>query len=265
MLIFAHRWAVRLALLILGIGLLAGPDSGTAADDKGSIVPDADYPKLVDYQVKVLQDALKAVKEAKDKEEAKKMREKARCAAVMIAAAAQDNLGGADGPQRAALRDASIGVAGLVKQGKVDDAMKAVGELNNGKADPKAKVAKIKLFDVHIALDEVMSQFKLTKAGGLGTEKLYLNLATDKKKMIQPAGLNDNLVIAAYSTALAAELASDYVPDKNKKDWITWSGDMKKYAGELADKVKAKDGKAAFTVLNKLNTSCSVCHDKFKK
>src|SRR6516164_6812185 len=96
----ACRWAewaasaLRAALLVVCMGLIVG--LGSAADSKDSAVPDADYPKLVDQQVKVLQDALKSLKEAKEPAEVKKLAEKSRCTAVMIAAIAQENLGGKD-------------------------------------------------------------------------------------------------------------------------------------------------------------------------
>jgi hypothetical protein len=245
------------------MGLIVG--LGSAADSKDSAVPDADYPKLVDQQVKVLQDALKSLKEAKEPAEVKKLAEKSRCTAVMIAAIAQENLGGKDSAQRASSRDAAIAVAGLVKSKKTDDAIKKAADLKSVKADDKAKLDKVKLFDAHIDLQELMSQFKLPKAGGQGIEAALLKLGTDKKKIIPPASLNDATLLIAYQTAVAAELTADYVPDKAPKDWKTYSHDMRASAVEMAEKVKAKDGKGAFAALSKLNTSCSACHEKFRK
>lgn len=254
--------AVRIIVLGLVIGLVG---LSQAQEGTGSLVPDGDYPKLVDSQLKAVQDALKVLKDSKDKDEIKKMKDKGRSGAVMIAAAAQDNLTGKDGQQRATVRDAALNLAALVKGEKFDDAAKLASELKELKEDPKAKKEKVKLFEAHIDLQEVMSQFKQPKAGGQGIEKLLLNLATDKKKMIPPAAGNDALVVTAYQIALLSDLAHDYLPGKDKKDWDAWCVDMKKGALEMADKVKAKDGKAAFTALNKLNTSCSVCHERFKK
>jgi cytochrome c553 len=266
---YVSRWGQKTALLALGFWLVASLGEGIAADGKDSVVPDADYPKLVDQQIKVLQDALKALKDAKEDKDKKAMTNKSRCTAVMIAAIAQDNLGGKDGTDRAALRDAALNVAALVKaalvnSSKVDEAMKKAAELKSVKGDGKAKMQKLKLYDDHINLTELMSQFKLPKAGGQGTETLLLNLATDKKKTIPPAALNEALLLTAYRTAVASELAIDHVPDKDPKSWKNWSIDMRKGSIEFAEKIKAKDGKAAFSALSKLNTSCSVCHEKFK-
>jgi hypothetical protein len=256
-------WGLRTMVLFLCLGLSVG--LGSAADSKDSAVPDADYPKLVEQQFKVLQEALKSLKDAKEPNDIKKWAEKSRCTAVMIAAIAQDNLGGKDGGQRASLRDAALGVAGLVKSKKTDEAIKKAADLKNVKSDDKAKLDKVKLFDAHIDLQELMSQFKLPKAGGQGIEATLLKLGADKKKMIPPTALNDATLLIAYQTAVAAELTADYVPDKAPKDWKTYSSDMRKGALEMAEKVKAKDSKGAFTALSKLNTSCSACHDKFRK
>jgi hypothetical protein len=260
----ACRWGMRTTLLALGFWLLTAAGDSTAADSKGPIVPDADYPKLIDQQLKVLDEALKALKPAKDLEEIKKLSAQARCAAVMIAAVAQDNLAGKDGAQRASLRDAALRVAALVKTKKVDDAIKAAADLKNVKADAKAKMEKIKLFDVHIDLPETMSQFKLVKARGQGIESLLFKLGQDKKRMVPPAAATDAVMQALYQTILVADLVTDYVPPKNAKAWKSHTADMRFGAVDMVEKLRAKDGKGAFTDLSKLNTSCSACHKEFR-
>src|SRR5262249_12526659 len=105
---------------------------------------------------------------------------------------------------------------------------------------------------------------KIAKQGGQGIEAALIKLGGDKKKMIPPAA-NDSTLLIAYQTAVIAELAADYVPDKDAKDWKTYSADMRKGSIELAEKIKAKDGKEAFTALSKVTASCSACHEKFRK
>ena len=73
MMMFAQRRAVRFTLLALGLWLLAGLGTGSAADDKGPVVPESDYPKMIDLEVKVLQDALKGIKEAVEELNATKL------------------------------------------------------------------------------------------------------------------------------------------------------------------------------------------------
>jgi hypothetical protein len=258
----AARWGVRALVLTVGLWLLAGP--GTAADSKDPAVPEADYPKLVDHQLKVLEDTLKVLQDSKDMGEKKKMTTKAHCTAIMVAAIAQDT-SAKDPAGRASLRDAALKVAALVKSGKIDDAAKQAAGLKNVKADPAAKTEKIKLLDVHANLEELMTQFKLPKAGGQGIESSLLKLGTDKKKMIPAAAMTDSLVNLAYLTAVSADLTEEHKVPKDGKDWVAYSQDMRKGAIELAETVKAKNGMAAFVALGKVNTSCSVCHDKFRK
>lgn len=258
----AARWGARTVVMALGLWLIAG--HGTAADDKGPAVPEADYPKLVEHQIKVLEETLKVLQEAKDMTEKKKMTEKALCTAVTLAAVTQDT-GAKDAAARASLRDAALKVADFIKDGKVDAAAKQATELSNVKADPAAKTDKVKLFGPHIKLTELMSQFKLPKAGGQGLEAALLKLGADKKKMIPAAAMNDSLLNMAYLTAVIGDLTAEEKPTKDVKDWVAYSHDMRKGAIELAETIKAKDGKAAFIALGKVNTSCSVCHDKFRK
>src|SRR5207244_3763767 len=95
--------------------------------------------KLLEQQIKLLQDSLKAMKEAKDKIEAKRFKEKSRCVSVMVAAVAQDNLAGKEGAQRAAVRDAALQIAALVKKDKLDDALQKAGDLSSVQPNDKTK------------------------------------------------------------------------------------------------------------------------------
>ena len=103
---------MMLAISIFMVGLVG---SGSAADPKGQILPDDDYPKMVKYAVKSIQDALKG---SPDDVKATK----ARTAAIMLAAYAQQNLGGADGQQRATARDAALKIADTIDKKKYADA-----------------------------------------------------------------------------------------------------------------------------------------------
>jgi len=266
MLTYALRRAARLgAVTALGLFLAAGLASGQGAGDGKPLVPEADYPKVLDQQFKVLQDTLKLLDAAKESADKKKWTEKAHCAAVLIAVAAQDNLTGKDAPQRASLRDSALNVAGLLKAGKHAEAAALAAGLKTIQGDGKARAERVPLFDVHIDLTELMSQFKLARAGGQGSESALLKLATDKKKTVPPTAMTDNLLATAYVNALTAELTAAYKPAKNARDWQALSTDMRQGALEFAATLKARDGKAAFTALGKLNSSCSVCHEKFRK
>ena len=262
---YARRWAARLALLVVGMGFLAA--GGTAADSKDSVLPDSDYRKLVDYEYKVLQEAFKDLKAGSDKKAHREQVRKARAAAAMIATCAQLNLEGAEGQQRATVRDAALAVADALGKDKVAEAEKKAEGLLDLKADPKAKTAPVKIFDAHLDLEELMSQFRQKAQGGLGIEKMLLDMGTNKKKTIPPAQMSDQLLVTCYQMAVIAELTKEHTPKKNPKNWGVLTADFKKYSLELADAIKAKekDGKAAFATLNKLNSSCTQCHDEYRK
>jgi len=78
-----------------------------------------------------------------------------------------------------------------------------------------------------------------------------------------------DLAEMSYRVAAIAEVASARVPEKDepkkkKKDWIEWSGDMKKVALELADAAKSKKPSDIKNSVAKLNSSCNTCHGVFR-
>ena len=257
---------IRLPLLALALILLAA--AGLAADPKDQVLPDGEYPKVVASQTKVLEEALKAAGETTDPKLKKMTIEKAKVAAIMIAVAAQENLGGAEGQQRATLRDAALAIAKLLNptSPNVAEAQKLAAALATLKADGKAKLEKVKILDAHADMPEIMTQFKLPKGGGQGIEALYIKLGLDKKKAVPATAMNEALLVHAYQSALVGMLVRDYKPNKDVKKWQAYSEDMQKYGIEFANVLRDKmpDGKAAFTALSKLNTSCSQCHEVFK-
>src|SRR5262249_32013749 len=137
---------------------------GQAADADGPIVPDADYPKMVKMAVKGIQDALKGTP---DDIKATK----ARTAAVMIAAYAQQNLSGADGQQRATVRDNALRIAALIQSKKFAEASKEAAGLATIAADPNAKKTKVTLIDKHISVHDLMNQFNHPPEGGWGVDR----------------------------------------------------------------------------------------------
>jgi hypothetical protein len=246
--------------LSLGIGLVAFHSK--AADDKGSAVPDEDYAKLVAQSSKVIKDALAG------EEPTLKDATKAKTAAVMIAACAQT---GPMSPQRATMRDAALKLAEALEKakdsGKFDDARKQADELANLKPDASAKTTPVTpLIEKHIYIEELMSQFKIPRAGGLEIEKKLINLGSTglRTKMLPPEAMDDQVLIMAYQTALAGKLTQEHKPDDNVKTWLKYAETMEKSAQELAVAVKAKNGKEAFIAINKLNDSCKNCHDDFR-
>jgi len=253
----AARWmAVAAWMLVLAW-------SGGAADPKGSI-PDADYAKLAAQQIKIVTESLKAAMDAEPLQK-KRLVDKAKAAAIVIAQAAQGNLDGADSGQRLALRDAALAVAKHLpaRDPNLADALKLAETLDGVKAGG-GKKERLQLLPGHIDLGTIMVPFKNVDKGGQDLEKLLLKLSFDKKKNIPPGQQGDPLLLSLYQTAVIAELTRDHKVPKDEKKWQELSDDMKRTALEMAEHVRAKDGKSAFAALTKLNESCTVCHKLFR-
>jgi cytochrome c556 len=101
-----------------------------------------------------------------------------------------------------------------------------------------------------------------------GIEAKVQNLAKPKsQKQIDQESAD--LVDMAYRIAAIAEIAHAKPPEKEdakkkKKDWMEWSGDMKKAAVQLADAAKTKKPAEVKTAAAKLNTACNACHGVFR-
>jgi hypothetical protein len=244
----ASKSAVRLSLLALGIWFLTFSGVGTAADPKDPLIPAADYDKTLEAEVKVLEEALKAPKD-------KGQPLKAKVAAILVAAIAQDDLSGANAGQRATVRDAALKVYELVDQKKFDDAKKKAEELLTLKADPAAKAMKVKLSDKVSAAD-LMTQFSPPKAG-LGYEKVLIGL--DKGKV------DEKTPIIAQHVAIIAELTRQITPDKTPKKWEDFADSMRANSIDLAAAAVKKDTKAVKAAVSKLNSACGDCHGIYRK
>lgn len=230
-----------------------------SADAPPSVLPDSEYPRLVEFSSGVITDALK------DKPD-KRNADKARTAALMIAAYAQQNLSGPDGAQRATVRDASLEVAALIKAKEYARAVKQAQALAALKADPSVKREKIKLLGAGLDLDDLMTQFRQPPRGGLGIEGRFEALEAMGGSEIPVKEVDEQLVRYAYLTAMAAELSAEHAPEEKdkEKEWQTYAADMRQHALALAKAARAKDGKTAFRALERLNRSCEKCHKVFR-
>jgi len=252
---FSHS----LLVLFCGLVLILLAPPGPAADAAAPVLPDADYPKLVEFSSGVIRAALQAKAD-------RRAAERARTAAIMIAAYAQQNLAGMDGPQRAALRDAALDLARLIKTKEFDKALKQLEALPAVKADAKAKREKLPLAVKAIDLDDLMNQFRQSARGGLDIEARLDDLGAIAGGSLPEKELDDLLVRQAYLIAVAADITAEYTPeDKDKvKTWQAYAAGMRQQAGALAAAAKAKDGKAAFRALEQLNQVCAKCHKDFR-
>jgi hypothetical protein len=181
----------------------------------------------------------------------------------MIAAYAQENLGGADGQQRATVRDAALKLADTIQSKKYAEAIKQAGAIASLPADANAKKEKIKLVDKHLPYRDLMNQFNHPPEGGWGIHRELYAYQLGMKSAIPQADLREPLLLKAYQVAVTAELVESKVPRTKEKEWSNYASSLRKGAVELADAVKAKDGKAGLDAISKVTNSCTNCHKVF--
>lgn len=248
----------QLRLLAVPTLIFACAVFADGADPPGKpALPDAVYAQLIEPSAKLIQDSLAG-------EPTRRAAEKARVAALMLAEFAQQNLQGADAAQRASVRDASLHVAGLIRDKKYEEAVQHARRLPKLLVNPAAKKERVKMLGTHMEIDELMGQFRGVQVGGLGIEKLYDQLSANKNMTIPALALTEDLQLTALRTAVAAELSREHTVNMNPKEWLGYAEGMRKSALELADAAAAKNGKAAFAALDRLNTSCNQCHQKYR-
>jgi hypothetical protein len=230
------------------------------ADDDSLWKPflsDEDFAKLVQSEVKAIQDEL-----AKPKPDEKKI----RGSAIIIALAAQNNKGSGDPMHTATIRDTAFKLVEASK--KPAEAKKLSAMLANFKelkGDPQANTQPVDLKKQIEDLKDAMDIFGLPTKGGEGIEKEYLILG-QQRKPFSAAQLSDKVVMMAYKTALIAEVARAHQDQANKKpkDWLRMTDDMRRASLEFADAARAKKAKETKSALNKLSASCNDCHAAFR-
>lgn len=163
--------------------------------------------------------------------------------------------------------DATKAQAAKVLVGLKDKDIKAGLAAGKDLANPKADPGALKGIDKAYTLDDVMSPFRLARAGTGG-----LNIEKDIREGIKSGKMvpADAVIIGARSAALA-EYAAKLPVEKAltnatmKAKWERWSKDMATAGKELCEAGGKSDAKAIVTALKKLDGSCNNCHNDFKE
>jgi hypothetical protein len=231
--------------LATGLCVLSAADAAPPALSKDA------YKKAVSADIAYLQEALKGAAPAKGA-----MRT-IKGVAMYLA-----SYGEATGD--AALTAQAIKVAEAMGKKDYAAAEEAAKGLSSPKAGAKPKgplhtVAKL-------ALDDVMSPYRLGKLGGLNMEKDIrdgVKSGTIDAKTAELIGIRTG-VIADYTTHFPNEKAT--TNKTLEAQWVAWSKEMGEIGKQLADEAgKAKaDQKAIVGILKKLDANCINCHNKFR-
>lgn len=160
-----------------------------------------------------------------------------------------------------ALKSQALKVAEALDKKDFAAAAEAAKGLNAPKADPGAKGSKA------FALDDVMSPFRIAKAGGQNIEADIKGAVKNGKIDAGEAELIGVRcsIIADYAFGMPNDKASTNKAMKDK--WERWSKDMSAASKELTEeaaKGKSADEKKMLAAMKKLDASCINCHNDFR-
>lgn len=249
------RRAAGMAVLLAAV-LLAVPATD-AAPVEVKPIPEAVAAKTMAADIAFLQKGLSAGMPPKNAVDPLK------AVAMLIAYNAQAGMKGDKADHMAGVRDQALKVAEAMAK-KDYPAAKAAAE---GLADAKGGNPKpLDLPTLHkFDLAEVMSAFKLTRAGGLNLEKDIQNMSK-RGADAEAAGVIGARVaaIGVYSKALPP---AGVVGDAKKKQWDEWNDEMATLGQALAAEA-AKGTQADKAVMQKklsaIDLNCTACHNVFR-
>jgi hypothetical protein len=160
---------------------------------------------------------------------------------------------GEEAKKGAALREAGAALAAAAKKKSYAEAKKAVDTIA---AYPKSIAASgeskaLKFTDV-IPIEQLMKEVNMIDTA---TRKSGKAADADFARQAKELGLRSRLM------SCLAVIARDY---KEEKDWKGWCDEMREGSVELAKQYEKKDQKAAKEAYNKLQKSCTDCHDVYR-
>jgi hypothetical protein len=251
---------VGAALATSALWSLAGEKAADAQAQAGGI-PRAALDGIIKQSIANIQKALK-------KPTVKANAAAVRSNAFLIAAAAQQAIDGKAGnaAQFAALRNAALDLAKAAEGKKVGmaQARKAVAFLArwpSGPGDPGAGTRPVDLKS-RFELDDVMTMFKKASRpnqGGQGIERTLLILG--QKRQPHTAKEMAGVELDAYKIALISPVVREY---KDEQKWKTLTDEMQQLSLDLVRAGRAHNAADFKTVLGKLNSNCTACHDKYR-
>jgi hypothetical protein len=271
------RTMIGLAAVAFAGGLVALTQlTGWAGDDEVKlVVPAADAGNLMKDDIKIANDALKG----KDGKVLPKDIKRAKVAALSVALIAKASKKDDFYAQAVKALETLKILSEVDKENEKDfaaalaSAQKATSELSSPKGgDSKGDAIKLALWDAENKdwdRDLAMQLFKTPRAGGLGYEKTIKDLA--EKKAALTAKEMETMGKIATETAMLVQAVEQIGstkaggPGATPEAWKKFAQDLQKSAIETAGAVAKKDQAAVKAAINKMDTSCVNCHDKFKK
>ena len=229
-----------LSVVSLTVGYLA-----FAGSPGSSLIPSADYKKVVETDVKLIQEMLS--KGSVDEKTSKKI----RGMGMMLAAYAQ----GTD----AALRASALKLVAAMDKGNTAEAKTIASKLTPSAKSDASKAVPLNKVDFDILM-------RLFSRLGLGLER-------DLDEMTEVKGFSaeqyDKLVTLGYRMAALGELSTHFAPEKDegkktRKAFLQFSGDLRAGSLALAQAAKGKKEGDVTKALERVSVSCRKCHEIFR-
>jgi hypothetical protein len=255
----ASRIGAGAALLGVALLLAGGAVTGGGPGEKMGLPKEA-LVKLVADEARAVREGL--AKGARDK----RTKRKVRAAAFMIAVYAQAAQGEGDPGRLAALRDNALQVVKLVEEGKAKEAAKLAERLSPDVQGPGGKPGPV-AWPKQLSFEDVMHQFSGPLVGGFGIEKELGDLG---EKDSLTAEQLERLRLLGYKLAMIGRVTDAYADEKNeggnktKANWLKFSQDFRVASRGLIQAAGTKSLPATRATLEKLNQSCTKCHDVFR-
>ncbi|GIW78692.1 MAG: hypothetical protein KatS3mg105_0499 [Gemmatales bacterium] len=247
----ARRMGLALMMVIPALWSVHGAD-----DAKGIPITEAEYRKLVKSTVDEITKTL-AKTDAKSKQ-------KARMAAIFLAAYAQHTTGGPGAAERATMRDAALKLAQTIAAGQIADAKKQASALLTLKADPNANTAPLSIMKVaKLKVDDLMHQFGPPARGGYGIEFRYKKLTGLGNKLPNET-LDDEFLSSAYRVAMSFAILKNYKHEDDPDKFRKYVDDAYQATVDMIPEVRAQNGPRTAPLLYKLTIVCSRCHNDFR-
>jgi len=164
----------------------------------------------------------------------------------------------------------SLLAAGYDDKGKKTAATEAVLKLaaTVKPENPAALRKEAQALAARYGLEEVMKTSRPSSRGGVGLEariRALSNKKLDKEQLTRQAVELDRLGRVGVVIALVADAQTPNKKGADPKEWKGYAKDMQDASVELVKAVQVGDAAKLQAAAGRLNTSCSSCHNSFRK
>lgn len=192
----------------------------------------------------------------------KKIENRVKATALLMAQTAQNNLEGENSEKMAAVRAQALKIAEAAAKKDLAAAEAATNALASAKGGDKKPVELAKMHDLE--LYEIMDLFAGSVGGGMNLEK-----DIRAAKRTGPTDADSAAIIGVRTAGLAdftMVLTPEFSARKTKADWEKYTQDMKQHSIDIVKEATkpSPDMMKVKQLMSALDASCTNCHNKFR-